>query len=154
MTDNTVKAQNGSDCGASNRGTFCVFCNSFKIRLSSFTSSFFAEKRMYQLGSYGDVSARTNCPLCQLISNAFASGPVPTKVSTGQLGGLNSSRIQAAWLPTVSDSDPLSSLTIWLIPPDEDFKIRLHVRPLVEADSPSQPYFARKVDGNSLTSFY
>ncbi len=127
-------------------GFVCEFCRPFNLSLAMFTSSPYLEKRMHQLGSYGEVSARKNCQLCYLISKAYKNSPVPSNSGRDGARSCDLARVQGAWNPIIRTNDPRSALLIWLIPRDENVKIRLRIRPLMESDKP-QPYFARGVEG-------
>ncbi|KAH8200781.1 hypothetical protein TruAng_005018 [Truncatella angustata] len=109
-------------------GELCDKCQVFRLSKGRFTSSPFDEKRMYQLGSFADVTLRTYCSLCQFISQAFRNGPTPPSAVDG-------ARVQGSW-NQISDGSPNACLTIWLMPRSEDNGIPFNIRLVGDDDAP------------------
>jgi hypothetical protein len=107
---------------------FCEKCQNFNLSTEIFCSSPYDEQRMYQLGSFAEVEARTNCALCQFLVDAFRNGPVPRD-------NLYGSSIQGTW-SSISDGLPNASLLFWLVLSSEVNKIEFSIRHIRDDQMP------------------
>lgn len=123
----------------------CGRCGVFRISKYRFCSSPFNEKKMHQLGTFAEVAARTSCPLCCVITEAYRKGPVPEGVEL-------TSRIQACW-SAISKGSPDACLTVWLIPSNEDVQVELSVRLIGDGYGAGLGYGRRIDSGTPLIAF-
>lgn len=84
---------------------------------------------MHQLGRFVEVEARTDCPLCRFLTEAFLNGPGTDKVLQDE------ALVQGTW-SSISDGLPNASLLFWLVANSKVDKIEFSIRHIRDDEVP------------------